>query len=417
MPFFPSIGTILVLSQALWVSSFLLNTNPPLLLHSSGPSNGYDANTVSYLFQKVDRMQLQMQEQNKTMEAQEKIIQQLLNFTQQSPSTVSLSNDLSILQMYVRRIMDEYHRLSNISDATDLALKINSMVNSFKTITSSLTIQENKMTQMDSELKKLNGTLSSGIQQAVSNVLNQSTSTQSLQNEVSVLEMNVQRIFDEYHRLTNIANTTHMAEKINSMANTLRGISTSLIASENKMNQMEKEFKNDISVLNGTMLNTSQKLHQLSINTNSISSIQQSVTTLSNLVHTNENGLTTLTNEIRLTKNDIGVLQSRVSQNQQNVSNQITSLSGHYQNEISSLVNNLHSTESRLSSLQNTVSQNQREISTLRTQYSTVSRQISSMRSRLDNNVTNLDARIHNLEVDVITSKIIYGLLLQEENF
>ena len=155
MQFFQSIGTILVLSQALYVSGFLLNTNPPLLLHSSGPSSVYDANTVSYLFQKVNRMQLQIQEQNQTMEAQEKIIQQLLNFTQQSPSTVSLSNDLSILQMYVRRIMDEYHRLSNISDATDLALKINSMVNSFKTITSSLTTQENKMTQMDSEFYQL----------------------------------------------------------------------------------------------------------------------------------------------------------------------------------------------------------------------------------------------------------------------
>lgn len=106
------------------------------------------------------------------MEAQEKTIQQLLNFTKQSPSTMSISNDISILQMYVRRIMDEYHRLTNISDTTDLALKINNTVKSFKTLTSSLTTQENKMAQMGAEfyqfkqeLNKLDGTFSSGVQQ------------------------------------------------------------------------------------------------------------------------------------------------------------------------------------------------------------------------------------------------------------
>lgn len=70
------------LLQAFSVRSFLLNTNKPLLLNSSGPTAGYDANTVAYLFQKVDLLQLQIQQQNKTMETQAKMIQQFLNFTQ-----------------------------------------------------------------------------------------------------------------------------------------------------------------------------------------------------------------------------------------------------------------------------------------------------------------------------------------------
>lgn len=177
--------------------------------------------------------------------------------------------------MYVRRIKDEYHRLTYISDTTDLALKINNTVKSFKTLTSSLTTQENKMAQMGAEfyqfkqeLNKLNGTFSSGVQQAMNNVLNK-TFTQTLQNEVSVLEMNVQRIFEEYHRLTNIANTTDLAENISSLANTVRGISTLLT-----------EHNNSIALSNETLWNTSQSMQQIFLNTNAITSNQQSLTTL-----------------------------------------------------------------------------------------------------------------------------------------
>ena len=258
MQFFQSIGTILVLSQTLCVSSFLLNTNPPLLLHSSGPSNGYDANTVSYLFQKVDRMQLLMQEQNKTMEAQEKIIQQLLNFTQQSPSTVSLSNDLSILQMYVRRIMDEYHRLSNISDATDLALKMNNIVNSFKTITSSLTTQENKITQMDSEfyqfkqeLKELNGTLSLGVQQAVSNI-------GIMQNTISENQRNVT------NQISSLS-TNHQNE-ISTLTNSLHSCESRITSLEQTVSQNQRQ----ISSLNTQYSSNSQTLSALKTNATSM---------------------------------------------------------------------------------------------------------------------------------------------------
>ena len=375
MSFFPSIVTILMLSEASLMSSFLINTNPPLSLNSTGPSNGFDSNIINNLLEKVNRLELQNQEQNKTLEAQDKIIHQLLNFTQQTPSTVSLSNDLSILQMYVRRIMDEYHRLSNISDITHLALKIDSIVNSFKTLTSSLTTQENKMTQMNNEfyqfkqkLSELNGTFSSGVQQAINNALNQTTSTQSLQNEISVVEMNVQRIFDEYHKLTTIANTTYLADKISTLVNTVRGISTSLI-----------EHENSIALLNRTLWGTSQSLQQLFLETNANSSNQQSLSTISSRVLTNEQQQAALTNEIQTAKHDIGILQNSVSQNQRNVTNQISSLSSKHQNEVSTLKNNLHSCESKLNSLENIVSQNQQQITSLNTHYSLLSETLSSL--------------------------------------
>lgn len=348
MSIFPSITVLLAFFQVFLVNSFLLNMNPPI---PSGPSNGYDANTISYLFQRMDHLQMQVQQQNKTMEAQDKTIQQLLNFTRQSPTTVSLSNDLSILQMYVRRIMDEYHRLSNISDATKLDLKINTMVNSLKSITSSLTSLENKMTQSENELhqfkheiNELNGTFSSGIQQSITNNLNQTTSTQSLQNEVSVLELMVQRISDDYHRLTNITNTTYLTERISIMANTVRSISSSLIDHEHK-----------IARLNGTLTNTSQSLEQMYSSRTAISSIQLSLMTLSSHVLTNKHQYAALTNEINTAKQEIRSLANSLSQNQRNVSDQISSLSTKYQNELLTLTNNLHSCESRLSSLQNNV--------------------------------------------------------------
>ena len=170
---FQSILILAIILQASFVRGFLLNPNTSHPLHSSVSSsgNGYDATILSYLLQKVDRLQNQIQEQNKTMEEQANVIQKLLNLTQQSPSTVSLGNEISILQMYVRQIMDQYQKLTNISDATDLALKINSMAHSVEILTSSLTIQGNTMNQMDNEFKEqistLNGSLHSAVYQSI----------------------------------------------------------------------------------------------------------------------------------------------------------------------------------------------------------------------------------------------------------
>lgn len=388
---------LVFLIQAFSVRSFLLNTNKPLLLNSSGPTVGYDANTVAYLFQKVDLLQLQIQQQNKTMESQANMIQQLLNFTQQSPSTASLSNDLSILQMYVRRIMDEYHRLSNISDATDLALKINSMANSVRMLTTSLTSQSNLINQLENQHQRMDDNLNK-----IMNLTNGLSSTQSLQNEMSVLGLNVQHILEEYHRLTKIANATYLAEKINSMANSLRVVSTSLITQENKMQQMDTDFKQQNQALNGTLQS------QLQSSVNSISAIQQTLTTLSSRVHSNDNKITSMSSEIQSAKNTLGSLQSTVAQNQRDVSNQISTMSTQNQNKLAALSNDVHSAQSSIGSLQNALSQNQNSISSLSRQYSSLSRQLSNVLSTLKTNITSIDTRLHNLEVDAITSKSVY---------
>lgn len=374
---------LVFLIQAFSARSFLLNTNKPLLLNSSGPTVGYDANTVAYLFQKVDLLQLQIQQQNKTMESQANMIQQLLNFTQQSPSTASLSNDLSILQMYVRRIMDEYHRLSNISDATDLALKINSMANSVRILTTSLTSQSNLINQLENQHQLMEDNLN-----RIMNLTNGLSSTQSLQNEISVLGLNVQHILEEYHRLTKIANATYLAEKINSMANSLRVVSTSLITQENKMQQMDTDFKQEIQALNGTLQS------QLQSGVNSFSSIQQTLTTLSSRVHNNYNQLTAMSSEIQSTKNTLSSLQSTVAQNQRDVSSQISTMSTQNQNKLAALSNNVHSAQSSISSLQNDLSQNQNSISSLTRQYTSLSNSLSTLQTK----ITSMDTRVHNLE-------------------
>lgn len=395
---FVSSFLLVFLFQVFSVRSFLLNTDKRPLLNSSGPTAGYDANTVAYLYQKVDLLQLQIQQQNKTMETQANMIQQLLNFTQQSPSTASLSNDLSILQMYVRRIMDEYHRLSNISDATDLALKINSMANSVRILTTSLTSQSNLINQLENQHQHMEDNLN-----RIMNLTNGLSSTQSLQNEISVLGLNVQHILEEYHRLTKIANATYLAEKINSMANSLRVVSTSLITHENKMQQMDTDIKQQTQALNGTLQS------QLQSSMNSISSIQQTLTTVSSRIHNNDNQLTSMSSEIQSAKNTLSSLQSTVAQNQRDVSNQISTMSTQNQNKLAALSNDVHSAQSSISSLQNALSQNQNSISSLSTQYSSLSGQLSNLLSTLKTNITSIDSRLHNLEVDVITSKSVYS--------
>lgn len=390
---FVSSVLLVFLFQAFPVKGFLLNTDKPHLLNSSGPTAGYDANTIAYFFQKVDYLQQQIQQQNKTMETQATMIERLLNITQQSPSTASLSNDLSILQMYVRRIMDEYHRLSNISDATDLALKINSMANSVRILTTSLTSQSNLINQLENQHQRMEENLN-----RIMNLTSGSSSTQSLQNEVSVLGLNVQHILEEYHRLTKVANATYLAEKINSMANSLRVVSTSLISQENKMQQMDTDFKQQTQALNGTIQSNFQS------SMNSISSIQHTLTTLSSRVHSNDNKLASLSSEIQSTKNTL--------QNQRNVSNQISTMSTQNQNQLASLSNDVHSAQSSISSMQNALSQDQNSISSISRQYSSLSRQLFDSVSMLKTNVTSMDTRLHNLEVDVITSKSIYSFYI-----
>lgn len=186
MPFIKTITALVFLFQSFSVKGFLLNTNQPPSLDSPEPNGTI---TISNLSEKVDHLQQQIQEQNKSIQEQNDVIQQLLNLTKQSPSATGFRNALSFLQMYVRI-------LSNILETTDISLNINSMVDSFNTLTTSLRTPKIKMAQMENdlyqfrqEIDKLNGTLNSVVQQAKSHALNQTISTQSLQNKLSVLEM------------------------------------------------------------------------------------------------------------------------------------------------------------------------------------------------------------------------------------
>lgn len=236
MVFIRSILTCVLLFHAFSARGFLLNTNTSNHLLSSGQTSGYDANTIIYLFKKIDDLQLQIHQQSKTLEAQNKtmeaqsktleaqnktieaqsitleaqtnVIQELLNITKQEPSVVSLSNDLSILQMYVRGIIDEHQRLSNVSNATNvLALRINSMASSVRLITSSLTDQGNRMNTMDGEFQQQINSLNKSLISAVNRVLQDEkdifSNCSSVSSFLSRLETNMSDINDRLHSLEN----------------------------------------------------------------------------------------------------------------------------------------------------------------------------------------------------------------------
>ena len=140
------------------------------------------------------------------MEVQANLIQELLNFTKQTPSAVSLSNDFSILQMYVRRMNDEYHKMSNVSDLTDgLALRINSMASSLGIITSYLTTQENRMNTNDikfqEQINSLNKSLISTVNRVSQDETDIFSNCSSFSSFLSRLEANMSDINDRIHSL------------------------------------------------------------------------------------------------------------------------------------------------------------------------------------------------------------------------
>lgn len=254
---------LVFLFQAFPVKSFLLNTDKPPLLN---PTTGYDANIIAYFFQKVDYLQLQIQQQNKTMETQATMIQQHLNITQQSPSTASLSNDLSILQMYVRRIMDEYHRLSNISDATDLALKINSMANSVRILTTSLTSQ--------------------------SNLINQ-------------LENQHQRMEENLNRIMNLTNGND--NKLTSMSSEIQSAKNTLSSLQSTVAQNQRDVTNQISTM------STQNQNNLAALSNDVHSAQSSISSMQNVSSQNQNSITSLTRQYSSLSISLSTLQTRIT--------------------------------------------------------------------------------------------------------
>lgn len=81
-----------------FVQSFLLNSNDS--------RSGFGNDKQDHLSRRIDNLQAQIQLQNKTLESQTALIQQLLNYSRQSPSTETISNELAVLRTVVQRIMD-----------------------------------------------------------------------------------------------------------------------------------------------------------------------------------------------------------------------------------------------------------------------------------------------------------------------
>lgn len=81
------------------------------------------------------------------------------------------------------------------------------------------------------------------------NYARQSPST-DLSNELAVLRTFVQSIIDEYQRLSSIANTTDLALKINSMANSIQILTTSVTCQDH----VEVDLMKKLEFLNATVI-------------------------------------------------------------------------------------------------------------------------------------------------------------------
>lgn len=114
MAFYNVLFVVALICQPL-VHSFLLNSN--------NSHSGLGNDNQDHVSRRIDNLQVQIQLQNKTLESQSALIQQLLNYSRQSPSTEALRNELAVLRTFVQPIIDEYQRLSGIANTTDLALK------------------------------------------------------------------------------------------------------------------------------------------------------------------------------------------------------------------------------------------------------------------------------------------------------
>lgn len=269
------------------VQSFDLNSNDS---HSEFENDNQD-----HMSRRVDNLQAQIQLQNKTLESQSALIQQLLNYSRQSSSIETISNELAVLRTFVQRITDEYHRLSTEANTTDLALKINSMANSIQILTTSFTSQEHVDVDLKRKLEFLNATVL-GLQPSL--------------NRIASIE--------QYLLFVN---------------NSLRSLGFQNQHKHVTLTKNLQNFPTKHSAIQGTVTN------------------ERRTSTLRNQYATISTKLNALTQDVGSAKNSVMSLQTVVSQNQQNqknVSKQISTLSSQY----SSLSTLLHKTESRITTLE-----------------------------------------------------------------
>lgn len=266
------------------VQSFDLNSNDS---HSEFENDNQD-----HLSRRVDNLQAQIQLQNKTLESQSALIQQLLNYSRQSSSIETISNELAVLRTFVQRITDEYQRLSTEANITDIALKINSMANSIQILTTSFTGQEHVDVDLMRKLEFLNATVL-GLQPALNRIA--SIEQYLLFVNHSLISLGFQ---NQHKRVT-------LAKNL-------------------------QNFQTKHSATQGTVTN------------------ERRTSTLRNQYATISTNLNAITQDVSSVKNSVRSLQTVASQNKQFASSQISTLSSQY----SSLSTLLHKTESRVSTLE-----------------------------------------------------------------
>ncbi|XP_062566592.1 deleted in malignant brain tumors 1 protein-like [Saccostrea cucullata] len=262
------------------VQCFLMNTNKP-------PSNigtvGNDS--IAYMDQRINHLQTQIQFQNNTLQNQAFMIDQLLNISKQTPSTQTLSNELSVLQVYVQRIMDEYHRLSNVSDATDLALKINNIANSLRYMTVSLNKQEQKDAELTSRITSLEHSLSSVNQSVTSlSVLERqnenkltslSNALQTTNNTVNSLQGTLLHVSSQISTLTNqysaiSSKVSNLSSDFYSIKNTVNSLQTTVSQNHQYSFSHISSLTNQYYVLSGTIQNTTNRVSTMEQNLNTL---------------------------------------------------------------------------------------------------------------------------------------------------
>lgn len=269
------------------VQSFDLNSNDS---HSEFENDNQD-----HMSRRVDNLQAQIQLQNKTLESQSALIQQILNYSRQSSSIETISNELAVLRTFVQRITDEYQRLSTEVNTTDLALKINSLANSIQILTTSFTSQQHVDVDLMRKLEFLNATVL-GLQPSLNRIA-------SIEQYLLFVNHSLRSLgFQNQHK--NVTLTKNL-----------------------------QNFQTKHSAIQGTVTN------------------ERRASTLRNQYATISTKLNALTQDVGSAKNSVKSLQTVVSQsqrNQKNISNQISTLSSQY----SSLSTLLHKTESRVTTLE-----------------------------------------------------------------
>lgn len=220
------------------VQSFLLNLN--------NSHSGFGSDNQDHMSRRIDNLQVQIQLQNKTLESQSVLIQQLLNYSRQSPSTETISNELAVLQTFVQRIMDEYQRLSSIANTTDLALKINSMANSIKILTTSVTGQEHVEVDLMRKLEFLNATVL-GLQPSL--------------NRIASIEQNLLFI---NHSLTSLGHENQ--HKLVTLSNDLQEVQTKLSVNQQFASSQISTLSSRYSSLSTLLYKTQNRVTTLEHN-------------------------------------------------------------------------------------------------------------------------------------------------------